>query len=203
MISFCPWNTLCNWICCLLNQNITLIVVINCRENASQQVCVASGWCAHSAAKIHDFNSPSPPYDNCVSLSLCSNSHFDCTQQEKKLLEDRINEMTSQLAEEEEKAKNLGKVKNKQEMMMVDLEGKRLPASCCSCHCFVSKKSKRWKCTPGLGVGAQGSHIGLISNITVCEAWSVRFICSCPVSEWVAKQLIWFTVSCIRLLAIS
>lgn len=34
-----------------------------------------------------------------------------------------MNEMTSQLAEEEEKAKNLGKVKNKQEMMMVDLEG--------------------------------------------------------------------------------
>lgn len=32
--------------------------------------------------------------------------------------------MTSVLAEEEEKAKNLGKVKNKQEMMMVDLEGK-------------------------------------------------------------------------------
>ncbi len=31
--------------------------------------------------------------------------------------------MTSQLSEEEEKAKNLGKVKNKQEMMMVDLEG--------------------------------------------------------------------------------
>lgn len=30
------------------------------------------------------------------------------------------------LAEEEEKAKNLGKVKNKQEMMMVDLEGKQV-----------------------------------------------------------------------------
>lgn len=28
------------------------------------------------------------------------------------------------LAEEEEKAKNLGKLKNKQEMMIVDLEGK-------------------------------------------------------------------------------
>uniref|UniRef100_A0A8C1M1Q0 Myosin, heavy chain 10, non-muscle n=1 Tax=Cyprinus carpio TaxID=7962 RepID=A0A8C1M1Q0_CYPCA len=41
---------------------------------------------------------------------------------EKKLLEDRVSEMTSQLTEEEEKAKNLGKVKNKQEMMMVDLE---------------------------------------------------------------------------------
>lgn len=44
--------------------------------------------------------------------------------QEKKLMDDRINEMSSVLAEEEEKAKNLGKVKNKQEMMMVDLEGK-------------------------------------------------------------------------------
>lgn len=32
--------------------------------------------------------------------------------------------MTSQLTEEEDKAKNLGKLKNKQEMMMVDLEGK-------------------------------------------------------------------------------
>ena len=47
-----------------------------------------------------------------------------CREQEKKLLEDRVNEITSQLTEEEEKAKNLGKVKNKQEMMMVDLEGK-------------------------------------------------------------------------------
>lgn len=36
-----------------------------------------------------------------------------------------MGEMTSLLAEEEEKAKNLGKVKNKQEMMMVDLEGKK------------------------------------------------------------------------------
>lgn len=46
------------------------------------------------------------------------------THQEKKLLDDRVAEMTSQLTEEEEKAKNLGKVKNKQEVMMVDLEGK-------------------------------------------------------------------------------
>lgn len=41
-------------------------------------------------------------------------------------MDDRINEMTSLLAEEEEKAKNLSKVKNKQEMMLVDLEGKGL-----------------------------------------------------------------------------
>lgn len=41
-------------------------------------------------------------------------------------MDERINEMTSLLAEEEEKAKNLSKVKNKQEMMLVDLEGKGL-----------------------------------------------------------------------------
>lgn len=39
-------------------------------------------------------------------------------------MEDRINEMSSVLTEEEEKAKNLSKVKNKQEIMIVDLEGK-------------------------------------------------------------------------------
>lgn len=37
--------------------------------------------------------------------------------------------MTSQLTEEEEKAKNLSKIKNKQEMMMVDLEGKGFSCS--------------------------------------------------------------------------
>uniref|UniRef100_A0A8C1VHT9 Myosin, heavy chain 10, non-muscle n=1 Tax=Cyprinus carpio TaxID=7962 RepID=A0A8C1VHT9_CYPCA len=45
--------------------------------------------------------------------------------QNSKFLKDALRrtfEMTSQLTEEEEKAKNLGKVKNKQEMMMVDLE---------------------------------------------------------------------------------
>uniref|UniRef100_A0A8C9TFI1 Myosin heavy chain 10 n=1 Tax=Scleropages formosus TaxID=113540 RepID=A0A8C9TFI1_SCLFO len=41
---------------------------------------------------------------------------------EKKLLDDRVAEITTQLAEEEEKAKNLGKIKNKQEVMIVDLE---------------------------------------------------------------------------------
>lgn len=55
------------------------------------------------------------------SSSKKKNVHF--ALQEKKLLEDRIGEMTSHLTEEEEKAKNLGKLKNKQEMMMVDLEG--------------------------------------------------------------------------------
>lgn len=44
-------------------------------------------------------------------------------------MEDRINEMSSMLAEEEEKAKNLGKFKNKQEMMIGDLEGKSLKPS--------------------------------------------------------------------------
>lgn len=43
--------------------------------------------------------------------------------QEKKLTEDRIAECSSQLAEEEEKAKNLAKIRNKQEVMISDLEG--------------------------------------------------------------------------------
>ena len=62
-----------------------------------------------------------------VSFEVSSLTHtLIGPKQEKKLLEDRIAEMSSQLTEEEEKAKNLGKVKNKQEMMMVDLEGKLL-----------------------------------------------------------------------------
>lgn len=55
-----------------------------------------------------------------------SNVHINNITQEKKMLEDRVGEMTSQLTEEEEKAKNLSKVKNKQEMMMTDLEGEDL-----------------------------------------------------------------------------
>lgn len=45
------------------------------------------------------------------------------SSQEKKLMEDRITECSSQLAEEEEKAKNLAKIRNKQEVMISDLEG--------------------------------------------------------------------------------
>lgn len=50
-------------------------------------------------------------------------------QQEKKLLDDRISEMSSQLTEEEDKTKNLSKLKNKQEMQMVELEGEGLAPS--------------------------------------------------------------------------
>lgn len=44
--------------------------------------------------------------------------------QEKKLLEERISECTTNLAEEEEKSKSLQKLKNKHEAMITDLEGK-------------------------------------------------------------------------------
>lgn len=43
--------------------------------------------------------------------------------QEKKLLEERISEFTTNLAEEEEKSKSLQKLKNKHEAMITDLEG--------------------------------------------------------------------------------
>lgn len=65
--------------------------------------------------------SPAVPFQRVPKLPVC-----DFTPQEKKLLDDRISEVTSQLAEEEEKAKNLSKLKNKQEMMIVDLEGEEL-----------------------------------------------------------------------------
>lgn len=43
--------------------------------------------------------------------------------QEKKQLEERISEFSSNLAEEEEKSKSLQKLKNKHEAMITDLEG--------------------------------------------------------------------------------
>lgn len=44
--------------------------------------------------------------------------------QEKKLMEERIAEFTSNLTEEEEKSKSLQKLKNKHEAMITDLEGR-------------------------------------------------------------------------------
>lgn len=43
--------------------------------------------------------------------------------QERKLLEERMADMSSNLAEEEEKSKNLTKLKNKHESMISELEG--------------------------------------------------------------------------------
>lgn len=59
-----------------------------------------------------------------VPLNAFSEAVFSV--QEKKLMEDRIGECSSQLAEEEEKAKNLAKIRNKQEVMISDLEGQCL-----------------------------------------------------------------------------
>lgn len=41
---------------------------------------------------------------------------------EKKTLEERLNELVSQLGDEEERAKQLGKIKSKYEAMIADLE---------------------------------------------------------------------------------
>lgn len=45
--------------------------------------------------------------------------------QERKLMEERMADMSSNLAEEEEKSKNLTKLKNKHESMISDLEGQQ------------------------------------------------------------------------------
>lgn len=49
--------------------------------------------------------------------------HFHSAQ-EKKTLEERLSEVTDQLTEEEEKTKSLNKLKNKQEAVIADLDGK-------------------------------------------------------------------------------
>lgn len=54
-------------------------------------------------------------------------SHTLWCLQERKLLEERIADMSSNLAEEEEKSKNLTKLKNKHESMISDLEGQQAP----------------------------------------------------------------------------
>jgi myosin protein heavy chain len=41
---------------------------------------------------------------------------------EKKTMEDRLNELVAQLGDEEEKAKQLGKIKSKYEAIIADLE---------------------------------------------------------------------------------
>lgn len=46
------------------------------------------------------------------------------SEQEKKQLEERLSEVTDQLTEEEEKTKSLNKLKNKQEAVIADIEGK-------------------------------------------------------------------------------
>lgn len=45
------------------------------------------------------------------------------SEQDKKNIEERLSEVTDQLTEEEEKAKSLTKLKNKQEAIIADLEG--------------------------------------------------------------------------------
>lgn len=46
--------------------------------------------------------------------------------QERKILEERMADVSSTLAEEEEKSKNLTKLKSKHESMISDLEGERI-----------------------------------------------------------------------------
>lgn len=53
-----------------------------------------------------------------------NDTSFSLPKKERKLLEERISDLTTNLAEEEEKAKNLTKLKNKHESMISELEGK-------------------------------------------------------------------------------
>lgn len=56
----------------------------------------------------------------------CPPSHS--TPQERKLLEDRLAEFSSQAAEEEEKVKSLNKLRLKYEATIADMEGELPPS---------------------------------------------------------------------------
>uniref|UniRef100_A0AAR2JJ14 Myosin motor domain-containing protein n=1 Tax=Pygocentrus nattereri TaxID=42514 RepID=A0AAR2JJ14_PYGNA len=60
----------------------------------------------------------------CIKLELpmTFSLNLSVSLSEKKQLEDRLNEVTDQLTEEEEKVKSLNKLKNKQEAVIADLE---------------------------------------------------------------------------------
>lgn len=59
--------------------------------------------------------------------------------QERKLLEERLADMSSNLAEEEEKSKNLTKLKTKHESMISDLEGQSAQPKYFICSCLIYK----------------------------------------------------------------
>lgn len=61
--------------------------------------------------------------DGLVPRGVVSKPNVLSLLQEKKLMEERIAEFTTNLAEEEEKSKSLQKLKNKHEAMITDLEG--------------------------------------------------------------------------------
>lgn len=57
---------------------------------------------------------------------MCNYYFIFVQPQEKKHMEERISEFTTNLTEEEEKSKSLQKLKNKHEAIITDLEGKYL-----------------------------------------------------------------------------
>lgn len=85
--------------------------------------------------------------------------------QEKKLLEDRIAEFTTNLTEEEEKSKSLAKLKNKHEAMITDLEGKT-GGRCLDQEPEVSTTQE------GLAVSSRSAR-----RVSRCSAWAAAASC--------------------------
>lgn len=80
--------------------------------------------------------------------------------QERKLLEERLAEFSSQAAEEEEKVKSLNKLRLKYEATIADMEGERCPQGTASgvCACW-------W--------GAGGRDVGCWVNLLCHRASAV------------------------------
>lgn len=94
-----------------------------------------------------------------VSAHLTLSADPPLPPQEKKLLEDRIAEFTTNLTEEEEKSKSLAKLKNKHEAMITDLEGK-MGRRCLTQEPEVSTAQR-----------ASLSGVGVPGGSPACSAW--------------------------------
>ena len=94
----------------------------------------------------------------CAQLTLSSDP--PSPPQEKKLLEDRIAEFTTNLMEEEEKSKSLAKLKNKHEAMITDLEGKGVAAGMVGLGIAGVSPARG----PSLGLAARSWSAGRVSH---------------------------------------
>ena len=71
-------------------------------------------------------------------------SFFSQLTKEKKSLDDKLQEMTQQLGDEEEKAKSLAKQKVKQEAVIADLEERLRNAE----RVMIEIPTRFWRCSP-------------------------------------------------------
>lgn len=112
---------------------------------------------------------------------------------ERKLLEERVSDLTTNLAEEEEKAKNLTKLKSKHESMISELEGEWGKWE--ETEAMLSEMS--WAQKTNLTLSLWNIHFNIMfykfllfyflfylkfiyfSSVHVCGMWCMVYVCMC------------------------